>query len=498
MPDPLDSYRPGQLMRLLQGRYEFLGLLGRGGCGLVFEVENRSLGRREAIKFFSQSFARDGSQRFAQEARIMAALDHPQIVPIYSFGEEGGCLWYAMKLVEGPPLSSFLKPRGQSPMADALRVGIPLLEALAFTHARGIIHRDIKPGNILLDPQAGPILTDFGIAKAENNLQHTETGAFLGTPAYISPEQGLGQPVDGRTDLYALGVVLYQMVAGRLPFGEGNSLAVMLQRLQTEAESPRAHRPDLPEELARVIEKALARDPDRRFATALEMSQALIRVAETQGLDWQGPLAIPPGLGPPREPIPLEWSSAIDAADPTAWMASVSGTAGQMLGTEKAQPRKSRSAWAVGVVVLGGLAAAGWGTWHRRTQPIPEVIAPRPHPQAPRPDPPPPQGFTTATALPVKRPGPEPQLIRRAVTPAQLLEPPLVDKFIDPGCSGKTATVEVHVDETGSVSAARVLSPLVPACQGAVLKAARACRFRPALAADGQPVPSTLAIAIDL
>ncbi len=505
MSDLSDSYRPGQIMRLLQGRYAFLALLGRGGSGLVFEVENLLLARREALKLFSQGFSRDGSERFNREARIMAALEHPQIVPVFNYGEYRGCFWYAMKLVDGPSLSGLLKARPRPGLAEAFKVAIPLLDALGFTHERGIIHRDIKPANILLDPHAGPILTDYGVAKMEDNLQRTETGVFLGTPAYISPEQGLGRKLDGRTDLYAMGMILHQMLTGRLPFDEASSLATVLQRVQGEAPSPRTLCPDLPEDVSLIVERALARDPDRRHPTAAAMRQALMQAAEAHGLDWREPLVLPGGIGATREPIPGEWGLERETpvSDRAVQPPEVTQTYGPGATPGPRLRPGRRVAWALGVLV-GAAVLTAWAAWHWPARSPEAVRAVAPAPEAPPPAHAPPAPASAArlpAPVPSRPPRPAPVEVDRArlpVTPARILEPPQADPAIGPDCAGQTAMVEVQVDESGAVFAARSLSPLPSPCRDAALKAARACRFHPALAADGKPVASTVAIAISL
>lgn len=490
--DYSDSHRPALLMRQLQARYAFLGLLGRGGAGIVFEVENLTLKRREALKLFTQSFARDGSQRFAQEARIMAALDHPHIMPIYSFGDDQGCIWFAMRLVEGPTLARYLKSATRLDAPEAIGIALPLLEALSFTHAQGIVHRDIKPANVLLDAKLGPILTDFGIAKAESDAMQTETGAFLGTPAYISPEQGLGRRVDGRSDLYALGMVLYEMLAGRLPFDDGNSLAVVLQRFQIEAPSLGIHRPELPPALVAAIDRALARDPDQRFASAEELRLALLQAAESLGIDPLAPLEVPANLGPPREKVPQEWVQLARASEPEATVTRPR----EEKAPEAPPPPKARwPYWTLGAATVGLVATLGWA-WANRTKPVPPGAQTAPvtlqaAPASVQPEPPP------------TKPQPRPQResaaaepIRRPVTLAQLLERPVVETV--GGCAGFSASVAVQVDEQGTVTQARVMSELPAACREAALKASRTCRFQPALAADGKPVASTVAISIEL
>ena len=497
-----DSDPSVRLMQVLSGRYAFLALLGRGGSGLVFEVENRQLGRREALKFLSQNLDRDASQRFAYEAKIMAGMEHPHIVPIYAFGEDEGCLWYSMKLVEGPTLGAYVKTAHVASVPEALQVAIPVLEALSLIHGRGVIHRDIKPANILLDPQVGPLVTDFGVAKREGNPLLTETGMLVGTPAYVSPEQSLGQKLDGRTDLYALGVTLYQVMTGNLPFS-GNSLSIFLQRIQEEPPALRALRPDVPEAIAAVITRAMERQLDRRFGTAREMREAFIQAAEGCGVDWQGPLSVPANAGPRREALP-EYLTAhlVQRGTSSEFVTSASvvlpdssaPTPSPILKGQKAGWSPARLA----LVALPVLLLASWGALRmRQNAGRPSMPLARPEPAPPTPDiqkhpASMPQLSTRAHSVS------EPEPIRRAVIPPRLQEPPKVLLVEGSPCAGQSVTVEVQVDESGAVTGVRLLSKIQAGCADPVLKAVRACHFTPAKAADGQPVVSTVALAIEL
>jgi len=500
MHEFVDSDRAVRLMQLLAARYDFLALLGRGGSGLVFEVENRQLGRREALKFLSHNLGRDGRQRFAHEAKIMAGLEHAHIVPIYAFGDDEDCLWYSMKLVEGPTLGFYLKGAQRPTAVEALQVAIPVLEALALTHSRGIIHRDIKPANILLDPQAGPLLTDFGVAKMEGDTLTTETGMMLGTPAYVSPEQSLGKKLDGRTDLYALGVSLYQMLTGNLPFS-GNSLSIFIQRLQEEAPALRDLRPDVPEAVAAVITRAMEREADQRFATAEEMREAFVQAADASGMDWTKPLVVPERAGPRREALPeyLAPTGVFREAGSDAVTSRTRVMADSSLPTSGRTGEKRRTRLVPALLAVAVLGLAAWGglrsQWKAEVPPMSPPRAAEAARIEPEPSIPVASGPRVVPAPRREVEAPPP---RRAITPARLLDVPRVPQAEGRPCAGQSITVEVQVDETGAVTAARLLLKVPPECVDPVLKAARACRFNPALAADGQPVASTLAIAVEL
>ncbi|MBK5188702.1 MAG: serine/threonine protein kinase, partial [Gemmatimonadaceae bacterium] len=222
---PADAEIRAVAERALAANYELDNELGRGGMGIVYRARDRRLKRLVAIKLLPPelAFRSEIKTRFLREAETAAQLSHPNIVPIYSVDERDGLVYFVMALVEGPTLAKKMYEDGQLPVDEVRRVLREVADALAYAHGRGVIHRDIKPDNILLDKESGrAMVTDFGIARAIQegaDSRLTATGVAIGTPAYMSPEQAAGdREIDGRTDLYALGVVAYQMLAGRLPF----------------------------------------------------------------------------------------------------------------------------------------------------------------------------------------------------------------------------------------------------------------------------------------
>ncbi|HQQ79632.1 MAG TPA: serine/threonine-protein kinase, partial [Thermoanaerobaculia bacterium] len=248
-------------------RYEILEPIGAGGYAAVLKVKNRDNGRLEALKItmVAPGSDPDAVQRFREETRIAAALDHPSIVRVWASGGEGEVLWYSMELVEGPSLAT-ARGRRFAP-GEAARLGEALADALAHSHARGVLHRDVKPENVLLAADGRPKLMDFGIAKSEDSSVRTKTGFLVGSPAYVSPEQLSGTPLDGRTDVYSLGTTLFELLAGRLPF-RSRGIEDLARRLDDDAPPLSKYLPEVDTEIERIVRKALARDRRDRYDAA--------------------------------------------------------------------------------------------------------------------------------------------------------------------------------------------------------------------------------------
>jgi len=255
------------------GRYRLLREIGGGGMGTVYEAEDTQLGRRVAVKLLPPEYSRDrrAKERFLREARTAAAVDHPNLCTVHDAGESEGRLYIVLAFYEGETLRDRIR-RGPLPLAEAREVAIQVARGLARAHETGIVHRDIKPANVMLPRRGEAKILDFGIARLEGDeVSLTRTGASWGTPAYMSPEHARGEPVDGRTDVWSLGVMLYEMVAGRRPFG-GETVEALVSSILTQKPEPLERlRPDVPPELARVVDKALAKDPAERYANAAEL-----------------------------------------------------------------------------------------------------------------------------------------------------------------------------------------------------------------------------------
>jgi serine/threonine protein kinase len=265
------------------GTYRILKALGAGGMGVVFEAEDMQLKRGVALKVMKPEYGTndEARQRFLREARAAAAIQHDHIVTIYQVGEDRGLPYLAMQLLQGESLAARLAREKQLPIPEVLRIGREIAEGLAAAHERGVIHRDIKPGNIWLEGERGRIkILDFGLARAADDVNLTRTGTIMGTPEYMSPEQARGKGVDARSDLFSLGCVLYDMCAGQAPFHADETMAVLSA---LAADNPRALselNPNVPQLLVILIMRLLAKHPDDRVATARIAADMLSEMAE--------------------------------------------------------------------------------------------------------------------------------------------------------------------------------------------------------------------------
>jgi serine/threonine-protein kinase len=260
----------------LKEEYEILEELGRGGMAIVFKARERQLERDVAIKVlpFSLAFDKEFVERFQREARTSAKLEHPNIIPIYRVGRSGRVIYFVMKFLRGKPLSAVLAARGSLPAGEIRQVLAQVARALAYAHKSGIVHRDIKPDNIMFDEHGHAVVTDFGIAKAATGGKLTGTGMSIGTPHYMSPEQARAQALDGRSDIYSLGVVAYQCLTGSVPYDGEDSFSIGYKHIMEELPTPPLDSADK-RELFEIIRKMMTKSPDERFQTAEELSQVL-------------------------------------------------------------------------------------------------------------------------------------------------------------------------------------------------------------------------------
>jgi serine/threonine-protein kinase len=333
--------------RVLGGRYELGRLLGRGGMAEVYEGLDRVLERPVAVKILGGWLAGDATyvERFRREALAAARLSHPELVAVYDAGSDEELHYLVMELVPGETLADVLVREGRLEPVRATAIARAVARALAVAHAAGIVHRDVKPANVMLAPDGRTKLTDLGIARTLDGEDLTRTTSILGSPNYLSPEQARGERVDARSDLYSLGCVLYEMLAGRPPFDAETPVAVAYKHVHEDPPPPSSFAPGVPAGLDDVTLRAMAKDPDRRFQTAEELGAALdegtVRLAAA-------------GAGSaPTAPIPVGGTTALlPEVEPT-----------RALARRSERPRRRRNlfpvlAAAIALAMLGALAVA--------------------------------------------------------------------------------------------------------------------------------------------
>ena len=333
-----------RLRRLVEGKYRIERLLGKGGMGAVFLAHDLTLEREVAIKVLPPDVAQDEQvvRRFQQEAKTAAKLDHPNIIPIFRVESEGGLNYFVMKYIAGTSLEDLLDKKEPLAVPDIQRILWEASCALGHAHQRGVVHRDVKPANIMFDHDGRVMLTDFGISKAlQAATGFTATGMIIGTPHYMAPEQGKGAPVDGRADQYSLGVVGYRMITAELPFGGDSVHTIIYKHIYEEPPLASAKRPGIPGGLTAAISRALSKDPDLRFPTMEDFATAV----------WpEQPVASPTkGRGPirPRTKASADAPTQITGAPTTP-----------LPGARSVPRRRSRAGVWIGLAIV---AAAGVG-----------------------------------------------------------------------------------------------------------------------------------------
>jgi serine/threonine-protein kinase len=262
------------------GRYEIKGELGRGGMATVYRAYDPSFEREVAIKVLPRELLHDPQfrDRFRREIKTIASLEHPAIVPVYDVGEEDGVPFFVMRFMPGGSLTQWIE-KGKFSLEDAARIIERLSSALAYAHKNGLIHRDLKPDNILFDNNGDPFISDFGVAKITDSSTNMTGSGIIGTPAYMSPEQAQGEKVDNRSDIYGLGVIIFQMLSGHQPYEATTPMGVAVKHITDPVPEILKDNPDLGPQADTIIKTAMAKDPSLRYQTATELAQALSEAA---------------------------------------------------------------------------------------------------------------------------------------------------------------------------------------------------------------------------
>lgn len=359
--------------RRLADRYEVRSLIGRGGMAQVHLGFDTRLSRVVAIKILRSDLARDAifQARFRREAQAAASLNHPNIVGVYDTGEEMvtgadgaivGVPFIVMEYVEGHTVKELLADGTPVPIDEAVEITAGVLSALEYSHAAGLVHRDIKPGNIMLTDDGKVKVMDFGIARAiaDSQATMTQTNVVVGTAQYLSPEQARGEKVDARSDLYSAGCVLFELLTGRPPFKGDSAVSVAYQHVSEVPPAPSSIAGDIPESLDRVVMKAMAKDPLQRYATAAEMRQEMIRAA--QGLAVNAPAtdswtAVTTAMAPPLA------ATQVYSGPTRSTSTTMAGIPGMEDVAELEQPPNKRRIWIIGLLILLALALVGGTLW---------------------------------------------------------------------------------------------------------------------------------------
>jgi len=345
-----------QLEAGLAGQYLLIRELGRGGMATVFLATDVKHDRPVAFKVLHPDLAQSlGSERFQREIRLAARLQHPHILTVHDSGATAGHLWFTMPFVEGESLRDRLRRERQLPLDDALRITRQAAQALHYAHEHGVVHRDIKPENLLLTSDGNTLVADFGIARAlgvgTDDDSLTQTGMNVGTPAYMSPEQATGdRALDARSDVYSLGSVLYEMLAGEQPYTGPTMQSILMKRLSEPVPRVRSGRPTVPEGVDAAIGKALAVVPADRFATTAQFAQALDQAAATTSGSAQ--------------------ASTVPATPVATTLAVPPAAHSQTASTAAPAPRPSRWRLGMALTAFGVLAAAAVAWWMLRSKPV--------------------------------------------------------------------------------------------------------------------------------
>jgi eukaryotic-like serine/threonine-protein kinase len=344
--------------RVLSGRYELGSRLGKGGMATVFRGTDRLLGRTVAVKVLAPQFADDRKfvERFRREAQAAAGLNHPNVVSVFDTGSVDGVHYIVMEFVEGTTLADIIREEGALPPRRAAEIAMAVCRALSSAHEKGMVHRDVKPGNVLITPDGGVKVADFGIARVAAGEPLTVTGSVMGTASYLSPEQAKGEKVDARSDIYSLGCVLYEMLTGRAPFEADSPVSIAFKHVEEQPTAPSTVNHAVPRELGAVVMKALAKDPADRQHSAEDMASDLRQAAVTDGEateaipsdDRTAVLPISPGGPASTAPLPApvireEWRRFWPFAAAAAGLAILGIVLALTLGGENSAPTQGQT-----------------------------------------------------------------------------------------------------------------------------------------------------------
>ena len=440
----------GSVIGTRLGKYEIQAEIGRGGMGMVYKGYDPLLDRPVAIKVLAPHLVWEKGfvERFLREARAAARLKHPHIVTIYDVGHEGDWYYFVMEYLEGQTLAELIRQRGPLSPDEALLILRQLADALDYAHHHGLVHRDVKPGNIIIGPTGHVTLTDFGIARAAQETQLTGTGMVLGTPQYMSPEQVKGLTVDARSDQYSLAILAYEMLTGYVPFQAESTLALMYKIVHEPPPPLRQVRPDLPPAVEEVLAKALAKEPGNRYPTASSFVDALAQAFLRQK---EAPVMAPPPVEPPTvvspvpqpAPAPAYAIGGVPPAQPTPIPAYPKSRV-PVSRPISARQRVPVWAWGLGglallaLVVSMALGVSGRGgrptptstplplmtATLARSPAAPAVHTPTPTRTPTRTPTPTPTSTPTPTATATRRPRPTSTPLPPTATPAPPTEPP--------------------------------------------------------------------------
>ncbi len=467
-----------RLQRLIEGRYRIERLLGKGGMGAVFLAHDLALERDVAIKVLPPDVAQDDQivRRFQQEAKTAAKLDHPNIIPIYRVESEGGLNYFVMKYVSGTSLEDLLDQKRPLPVPEIQRILWEAACALGHAHQRGVVHRDVKPANIMFDHDGRAMLTDFGISKAlQAATGFTATGMIIGTPHYMAPEQAKGLTVDGRADEYSLGIVGYRMITGELPFAGDSVHTILYKHIFEEPPRAASRRADVPEPLSAAVSRAMSKDPEHRyptmeaFATAVWPEQPVAVPTKGRAAHRPRPKAAADALtqitGTPTTPLPARKAKraglvvglvVVAAAGVGGYLALGRGARSEQAAGAKPAPPVVDTARAPARPVAESATTAQSQAPHRPERPKPRPPAPAVHAPAPVP-----QGYLTIDASPFGE---------VYVDGTDVGQTPIVEYAVAPGRHAirvehpgyKTVTETVQVDRTSTVRKRYALLPESP------------------------------------